>query len=105
MKLLPLRALYAVAMAAGLAASAAGQTTSPELPVQKQPAPQPPQSKGKGQVIFSRSIDENGQTTTQAGPAAQAGGQMVNAPVASDAERQAANFTDFDMDVRLRPAE
>jgi hypothetical protein len=70
------------------------------------PAPQQgsPQStqKSSGQVIFSRSTDENGQTTTQTGAA---GAQLAKAPVADDAERQAVTFTKFDMDVHLRGAE
>jgi len=67
------------------------------------PAPEPAQP-GKGQVIFSRSIDENGQTTTTAGPAASVNLPLAAAPVATDSERQAVTFTDFDLDVRLRPA-
>jgi len=57
-----------------------------------------------GNVIFSRSIDENGQTATQAGPAAQSGNsaQMAKEPSARDTEREAITFTDFDMDVHLR---
>jgi hypothetical protein len=58
-----------------------------------------PQESPKGQVIFSRSIDENGETTTQAGPAKP---EMVAAPIAQDSERQAVTFTDFDLDVHLR---
>jgi hypothetical protein len=50
-------------------------------------------------VIFSRSIDANGETTTQAGPA---GPQIVAAPTAQDPERQAVTFTGFDLDVHLR---
>jgi hypothetical protein len=65
------------------------------------PAAQEPQS--KGQVIFSRSLDENGET--HSGPAAglpaiQTGGQ----PAAADTDRQAVTFTDFDMDVHLQAA-
>jgi hypothetical protein len=56
----------------------------------------------KGKVIYSRSTDENGQTT-QTSPA-QPNAQMVLAPAAEDAERQAVTFTDFDMDVRLQTA-
>ena len=54
-----------------------------------------------GQVIFSRSTDENGQTTTTAGPAAKPLGQSVNAPVATDDERQSVTFASYDMDVHL----
>ena len=62
-----------------------------------------PTQSGKGKVLFSRSINENGQTVTQAGaeirePAV----TTVKAPTAGDAERTAVTFTDFDMDVRIR---
>jgi hypothetical protein len=89
------------------------------------------QKKKKSKVLFQRSVDENGQTvdtkpdaTPPAPPPAQ---QSVPAskpiadpiqpsvkippaaisaqPSAEDAERSAPTFTDFDMDVRLRPAE
>jgi hypothetical protein len=82
--------------------SAAAQTTPaapPDQPAQDQPH--------HGQVIFSRSTDENGVTTTTVGPGAQQtapSGQPVEAPTATDAERDAITFTDFKMDVHLRPA-
>jgi hypothetical protein len=58
-----------------------------------------PQEAPRGQVIFSRSTDENGETTTQAGPASP---QVGAAPIAQDSERQAVTFTGFDLDVHLR---
>lgn len=69
------------------------------------PAPPPDQSpQPHGQVIFSRSTDENGQTTTTVGPAAPAlAGQSVTAPVATDAERHAVTFTALNLDVHLHP--
>jgi len=68
-----------------------------------QTAPPDQSTEHHGQVIFSRSADQNGQTTTTAGPAApKSGGQVVAAPVATDDERQALTFTAFDMDVHLR---
>ena len=71
--------------------------TTPSAPEEEQP---------HGKVIFSRSTDESGQTTTTAGPAAtQPGGKPVNAPIATDGERQALTFTAFDMDVHLHLAE
>jgi hypothetical protein len=67
------------------------------------PTPPPDQSEQHhGQVIFSRSTDENGQTTTAAGPAAKSLGQAVDAPVATDDEREAVTFSAFDLDVHLR---
>jgi hypothetical protein len=55
-----------------------------------------------GQVVFSRSTGENGETTTTTGPAAtNPGGKPVTSPVATDDERQAVTFTAFDLDVHL----
>jgi hypothetical protein len=45
-------------------------------------------------------MDENGETTTQTGPAKSP--KMEQVPTASDSEREATTFTDFDMDVHLR---
>ena len=83
------------------------QTTTAPLPVPQQPAsPKPQSGPPNGKVILSRSIHENGQTSTEAGPAAsQPAVKMASEPSAEDAERQAVTFTDFDMDVRLRSAE
>lgn len=78
---------------------AAAQTTSPPFPVPRQNVPPNPKSGGK--VIFSRSTDQNGQTTTQANPATPAPGPAT----AQDAEREAVTYSAFDMDVRLRPAD
>jgi hypothetical protein len=65
--------------------------------------PPPDQSTGHhGEVIFSRSTDESGQTTSTTGPGAtKLGGQPVSAPAANDDERQAITFTAFDLDVHL----
>jgi hypothetical protein len=80
-------------------------------------APQPPQQAGqqtvqqsgqgqpKGQVIFSRSVDENGEVVGQSRPAAAHPEiKAVDAPVAEDADRRAIGFTDIDLTVHLRPA-
>lgn len=73
-----------------------------QAPQSSQPSPQDQSTEHHGQVIFSRSTDENGQITTTAGPAApQSDGQPVKAPVATDDERQAITFTAFDLDVHL----
>ena len=73
--------------------------TTPSNPPASQTSP------SRGQVIFSRSIDENGEHTTQSIPAAtQHGTQTDTASSADDAERQAVTFTAFDLDVHLRPA-
>ena len=79
------------------------------LPAAPQTTPAAPQEEPHhGQVIFSRSTDANGQTTTTVGPGAQQpapSGQSVEAPTASDAEREALTFTEFNMDVHLRTTE
>jgi hypothetical protein len=81
------------------AASCFAQSTAQPAPAPQQPEP------SHGTVIFSRSTDESGQTTTTAGTAAsQPDGQTVNAPTATDVERAAITFTDFDLDVHLHPA-
>lgn len=77
------------------------QTNSP----QPHPATQPPTTPGSssGKVVFSRSTDENGATTTSIGPAATTG-TAVAAPTASDAERDAVTFAAYDLDVHLDAA-
>jgi len=91
----------------------AAQTTSTP------PAPQPLTTQSnqphQGKVLFSRSTDETGQTTTQTGPITvppQAGTLPgATKPVRADSEQLAAPqvpqvaFTAFDLDVRLRPAD
>jgi hypothetical protein len=63
--------------------------------------PNPP---AKGQIIFSRSTDENGQSAAPAPTPATAGKLAPPQRAAEDAERQAVAFTAFDLDVRLHPA-
>ncbi len=60
----------------------------------------PQQSNGK--VIFSRSTDDSGQTTTTAGSPTP---QLAPAPIATDDERKAVTFVAFDMDVHLHTAD
>lgn len=99
--------LYALALlVAALPPCLTSQTAPAPTKPQTDPAPQgqaPSDSQNpKSQVIFSRSIDENGETTTQTGTGKTP--QMAAAPIADDSERQAVTFTAFDMDVHLRPA-
>jgi hypothetical protein len=85
----------------GMAALPLAAQTAPAAP----PAPPQQEQSHQGQIIFSRSTDENGQTTTQSAPAATppaAEGELAPPQVA---ERQAVTFTAFDLDVHLRPAE
>jgi hypothetical protein len=93
-----------------LAALPATPQTTPAAP-QNLPNQNPPQQEEPhhGQVIYSSTTDENGQTTTTGGPGAtpttSPSGQSVEAPTATDAEREATTFTEFNMDVHLRTAE
>jgi len=104
--------IAALAAAGMVAVSLAAQNppaqTPPSQPTPAQPAPAPTAApeQPRGKVIFSRSTDENGETTTQVGPAATAPAvQMAAEPTAQDAERQAVTFTAYDMDVHLFAAE
>ncbi len=81
---------------------AAAQISNPPAPLQFASLSNTQQPEAPGQVIFSRSTDENGQTSTQAGPDSTR--PLAPEPIATDAEREAVAFTDFDMDVHLRPA-
>jgi hypothetical protein len=100
MKIVSIGATHLLTVALCLAALPASPQATPSAPSSTQ------DQQPHGTVIFSRSIDENGQATTTEGPAApQVGGQLISAPAATDAEREAVTFTDFDMDVHLRPAE
>lgn len=96
--------ILAVAAAGAAVSPSVAQTSTAPLPVPRQAAPAKAQEPG-GKVVFSRSTDENGQTSTTVGPsAARPNIQMASAPTAEDADRQAVTFTDFDMDVRLHSA-
>ncbi len=80
-------------LAALLLTKAVAQTTpTPQQvtpPAEKNPPPKPPD----GKVIFSRSTDENGETTTQAAP--DRSPAMVSSPMMDDAGRQAVTFTEL----------
>ena len=82
--------------------------TTPTQPAQ-QPAP-PVSQPHQGKILFSRTTDESGQTTTQTGPAVvppqEAPKAQLAAPEATEgvlAPPQVA-FTAFDLDVHLLPA-
>jgi hypothetical protein len=99
---LPFKAAALTALAiTGMAVLPLAAQTAPATP----PAPPQQIQPHQGQVIFSRSTDENGQTTTQSAPAPTPPAIHTEAPSAADAERQAVAFTAFDLDVHLRPAE
>jgi hypothetical protein len=63
---------------------------------------QKPEQNSTGKVIFSRSIDENGEVqTNDKQRSAEPAVQFVSESSAQDAERKAVTFTDFDLDIRL----
>jgi hypothetical protein len=96
------RTMAASVVAIILAALCCAAQNAPAPTNQDKPAQQPASN---GKVIFSRSTDENGQTTTQVGPAAaQPNIQMASEPSAEDAERQAATITALNLDVHLNSA-
>jgi hypothetical protein len=101
---------FAALCLAALPSCCAAQSTAPaessSQPAAQSAQQQPvPKAEPSGQVIFSRSIDENGQTVTKAGDAAAPPEiKTVSAPSVDDADRRAVTTTDLDLDVRLRTA-
>ena len=94
-----LASVLLLAVAGSTAVSTFAQSTPTPPPAQPATQPQPP----GGKVIFSRSTDENGQTTTQADPGLATQAKLADAPTADDDERQAVTFTSLDLQVHLRP--
>lgn len=86
------------------ASTLCGQNSTSPAPAEQQTKPSSAPAPSSGKVIFSRSIDENGETVETGPPTSKANVQMAPAPMAEDSERQAVTFTAFDLDVRLRPA-
>ncbi|HUX44340.1 MAG TPA: hypothetical protein VMV57_06280 [Terracidiphilus sp.] len=102
------RTLAIVAVAPVLALAVTAQSAPIQsVPAQSVPAPPAPQNPKPGsQVIFSRSTDANGQTTTEAGPAAPQPRILVaTKPSVQDADRRAVTFTALNLDVHLHPAD
>jgi len=107
-------AVFASALCA-TAVPAAAQTSSSAPPVSSDTIRQTEINKAKkGKVVLQRSIDENGQTVdgvpaTSPTPATQGAAQpqanVTPQSTAEDTERAALTYTDFDLDVRLRPSE
>ncbi|HEX4322453.1 MAG TPA: hypothetical protein VHZ52_16185 [Acidobacteriaceae bacterium] len=97
--------------------SASAQTSSSAPPVSSQTIQETQQNHDKkSKVVLQRSIDENGETVDGSATAPQttpAAKQQAAQPpqssatqlAAENAERAAVAYTDFDLDVRLRPAE
>ena len=101
-------AAVAVLCLAALPDATRAQGTPPPAAQPQQPASAPaePQSEAKGKVIFSRSLDENGEPVTQTGPAiAQPEITNVSQPAVEDAVREAVTLTSLDLEVHLRTGE
>lgn len=91
------------AIAAGFALLPCGAQSNSSAQGAQQPVQAAPQMPGK--IVFSRTTNDEGQTRTIAGPAAEVPADPAAAPVATDAERLAIRFTAYDMDVHLDPAQ
>jgi hypothetical protein len=91
----------ALAVSMGLATilslACAGQTPTTPAPQNQTPQPYTPSST----VILSRSVDDNGNTTST-GSAASQPATATTEPAAADAERLAVRFTDLDLEVHLQ---
>lgn len=88
------------------AQTATQQSNQPQQSQSQQNQAQPSQPQSNGKVVFSRSIDENGEVTTSNGPGAeQPAGTPADAPIANDAEREALTITAYDFDVHLQPVD
>ncbi|MFC5863693.1 hypothetical protein ACFPT7_15405 [Acidicapsa dinghuensis] len=113
--------LFGGSLCAGISLSAAAQTSTGAPPVSSQSIQDTQKNQDKkDKIVFQRSIDADGQVVDGPGaqgnsdnPAAALQNQSGISPAkpsaavlsAEDAERSAIAFTDYDMDVRLRPAE
>jgi hypothetical protein len=71
------------------------------IAAQNTPPASPPEQPHQGKVIFSRSTDEEGKTTTTE---AQSAAKTTAEPLVEDADRQAVTFTDLDLYVHLTSA-
>ncbi len=107
MKLFVARAL-AIASVATLLAVIPCKAQTPANPSPASPSGRdqsgPPPTQPAGKVLFQRSLDANGNTTSTTGPAAKPVSQTAAAPSFEDADRQAVAVTGLDLDVRLNTA-
>ena len=120
----PALALSTLIVLTGFAPPAQAQTSSQAPPVSSETIQQTRENQTrKSKVILSRSLDENGQVIdaspagkTPQNPTASQSQAVTDAATtqratpsaassAGDSERSALTYTDFDFDVRLRPAE
>jgi hypothetical protein len=96
-------AIVIVVVAMRVLYSAAQSATAPAPPKSAQPQQQGTSSGGT--VIFSRSTDESGKTTTTVGPGADRPEvQIAREPSVEDADRRSIIFTALDLDVHLHSA-
>ncbi len=98
-------AALCLALPSGSIAAQSPSTASPQS-AQSAPAQANTAHAPSSQVIFSRSVDENGEVSTQSGAStARPEIRTVTAPTADDADRRAVTVTSLDLDVHLRTAE
>jgi hypothetical protein len=97
MKLSFVLGLASVVFAAALAAIPASSQTPQNTGEQSVPNSSP-----NSAVLFSRSVDENGKTTTTIGSAAQPAPKLAADPVATDSHRLAVAFSSLDLEVHLQ---
>ncbi len=97
MKFFFARTLAAATLAAVLVSLPCSAQTTPAHPAQAKPQNHKP----TGQVIFSRSTDENGQTTQTSTTDARPAAQTATEPSVEDVDREAVTYTSLDLDVRL----
>lgn len=102
MKLFPARALATVSVATLVAAIACNAQNPASQPQDGQAPPTP--AKPQGTVLFQRSLDPNGDTTSATGAAANPANPAATASAFTNADRQAIVVRALDLDVRLNPA-
>lgn len=90
-----------------LCAAHCASTQAPSTATRSTPSQQAePTQSPRGKVIFSRSIDQGGEATTQAGPASRMPAlPATSAPAIDNTEREAVTVTAMDLDVHLHPAD
>ncbi len=105
------RRLFRVALVLGgacLVQVALAQSSAVQTPASgTHPSPQPAASTPGGKVLFSRTLNDDGETVTTGEGAALPTSRTASSlpPAATDAERNSVAYSSFDLDVHLRPAQ
>jgi hypothetical protein len=106
MKLSPARALASASLAALLAVVSVPAQNPPIPPQDQQNPPAQPSSPAppSGKVLFQRSLDPNGNTSSETGAAGVPAAKFPGKSTLSDNDRQAIIVSAIDLDVRLNSA-